>query len=184
MNRLPSICVTLILVTLCVPSAFAVEAASSSAPSEALSAVAEVPVAEEAPSADLTPGRAALYESAMMYKAGRGAWTSLDLGLHRFDYGVTDNFQVGVTALLPIGAFAVLPELKVGGEVAENLHLSLTARAGTALVPGLDQAVGFGGHLAVTYGTPDLHITAGTHAYGLSFVDTESDIIPKLAAVG
>ncbi len=177
MNRFRSICFALILSTLYVPAAFAV-GEMSSAPSEAVAAVAEVPVAEDAPSGDLTPGRAALYESAMMYEAGHGAWTSLDVGVHRFDYGVTDNLQIGVTALLPIGVFAVVPELKVGGEIAERLHLSVTARAGTALAPGLSQMIGFGGHVALTYGTPDLHITAGTHAYGLSLLDSDA------AAVG
>jgi hypothetical protein len=120
------------------------------------------------PSGELTPGRMALYESAYMYKAGKGAWTSMDLGLHRLDYAINDNFQFGVTMAVPIGFLGVVPELKIGGKLADGVHGSVTVRAAMLLLPGALPIFGYGGHAALTFGSPDLHVTAGVHAYGMS----------------
>ena len=131
---------------------------------------------EEALSGELTPGRMGLYESAHMHKAGSGAWTSLDLGLHRLDYAISDRVQMGVMMALPIGFLGVAAELKFGGELAEHVHGAVTVRAATLLLPGVASIVGYGGHAALTYGSPDLHVTAGAHAYGISLLGMEEPI--------
>jgi hypothetical protein len=159
----------LILITAHAPAALAVGDLSEAGQGsfEALSDDLGGAVAETR-SPSVAPGRMALYESAHMYSAGEGAWTSLDLGIHRVDYALTDNLQMGVMTALPIGFLAVVPELKFGGEVLENLHASVTVRAAALIVPEVTPIFAYGGHAALTYGTPDLHVTAGVHAYGLS----------------
>ena len=115
-----------------------------------------------------TPGRMALYESALMPAQGRGSWSTLNLGLQRFDYTVHENVQLGITMVVPIGILAAMPEVKVGGEIAEDLHLAVTGRVGAMVVVGSGAVLGYGGSAMLTYGTPDLHLTAGLHAYGFN----------------
>jgi len=169
--------VILALVTLTSPSALAGVPVSSSDVGETVTTSLAVEVEEDGPSGSLTPGRMGLYESALMPKAGHGAWSSLDLGLQRFDYSLTDNVQLGVSALLPIGILAVMPEVKVGFEVAENLHLAATARAGVLLGPTDEPVFTFGGNAMVTYGTADSHLTAGIHAYAVPVPGLDGDVV-------
>jgi hypothetical protein len=126
------------------------------------------PLTEVAEREHPTPGRMALYESAFMPKRGRFSWSTMNIGLQRFDLAVHDNIQLGISAVLPIGVLAVMPEVKVGGEVAEDLHLAVTARFGTLLMPMVGLVLGYGGSAMATYGTPNLHLTAGVHAYGFT----------------
>ena len=159
------------MVTAFAPSAFASDSLSL-VPERSFAAVSDESglEADLEPSGELTPGRMALYESAHMYKAGEGAWTSLNLGLHRLDYAINDNFQFGVTMALPIGFLGVVPELKMGGKLAESVHASVTLRIATLLLPNAAPVFGYGAHAAVTFGSPDLHVTAGVHAYGMSIL--------------
>jgi hypothetical protein len=163
----------LIILTLHLPAALAVGVDDASAAPESafetLSAVEEVDSLDAGPSGSLTPGRMGLYESALMPREGHGAWTSINLGLHRFDYAVSDHVQLGVTTLVPIGVFAALPEIKVGGELMDNLHLAVTARVGGVLGPEGDLVITYGGNALLTYGNEDYHLTAGLHAYGANF---------------
>lgn len=169
----------LIALTLHLPVALAIGVDASSAAaepaSETLSAAAESGALEAGPSGSLTPGRMGLYESALMPREGLASWTALNLGVHRFDYAVSDHVQVGLTTVIPIGVAVAVPDIKFGTSLTEDLHLAVTARVGGLMAPTGSMLMTYGGNALLTYGDADYHLTAGVHAYGVSVPGRGSD---------
>jgi hypothetical protein len=124
-----------------------------------------------APPTDPNPTGFGLIETAFMPQAGTFSWTAIDIGLQHFEYAVHDNITLTVNTVLPTGVLAGTAGIRVGGEVAQNLHLSFTAGGGgmTFFWDGEFSGglIGFGGGPVLTYGTPDLYFNAKARVYRL-----------------
>lgn len=109
--------------------------------------------------------------TAFMSKKKTFQWSSLDIGLQRFDYSVSDHVEIGGTVTLPVMFFGAAPHVRFGGELAKNVRMS-GGLTGGVLVPLFDDGEAlfgmYGGHFALTIGTPDLYFNTGVQAYGLT----------------
>jgi hypothetical protein len=101
--------------------------------------------------------------SAMMLRKGEGYFSQKELLFTSVNYGLTDFLTVQAGAVLPAwlvdGGFNFIGGFKVGGEVADRIHLAAGAQA--LVLPGA--SLGTVGILfgTATYGTPDAHLSLG-----------------------
>ena len=115
---------------------------------------------------DPSPGRLIISDTAFTTPKGAFAWQTLDVGLHRFDYGVTDNVQIGVTTVLPVMVFGALPEVKIGFDLSESVRLGLVARGGfLSTMVNAETFFVFGGGPMLTIGSEDLALNIQCKAY-------------------
>ena len=119
---------------------------------------------------------------------GQVAWTVYNLGLHELEYGINNNFQAGVSLLLPAGMVAVLPHLKFTVPLSPNVHFGFVAEA---MMFSLFVADSGDSRIGIFGGGPVLTITSGRWlfnfalpTYGISVPkeDTMAAMIPHLGA--
>ena len=118
--------------------------------------------------------------SGMMLEQGEGYISQKELLFTSFAYGLTDNFSIIVGGAVPLWfidpqfTFNIIGGFKVGGEVADDVHLSAGAEA--LFIPGVG---GFGG-LAfgnLTLGDAEGHFTVNVAAPFISEIGFTTQII-------
>jgi hypothetical protein len=112
---------------------------------------------------------------------GNAAWTIFDAGHWTFDYGATDELELGVQTGPPIGAFLVAPQIKVAAH-APSASLALFAFGGAFMpvIGNADSILFYGGGPIVTVGDPDHFASFGMQVYALSASDsTAAFLLPN-----
>jgi hypothetical protein len=123
----------------------------------------EAPAPSEPWFPDRNRTRYLIAPGAMMLRQGEGFLSQQQLLFTSVSYGLTDNITLQAGSVLPawlLGplGFNGLGGVKVGGRVAEGLHLA--AGAHVFFLPGVNGSKPVGLVLGTaTYGTPDAHLS-------------------------
>ena len=105
--------------------------------------------ASVAPGVGPQPGR--IGTTAFMAPSGTMGWSTIGLGLYEVWWAESDHLTLTATSALPVGFAGAAPGVRVGWEVAEDLHLAASLDAG--------------GSATLTWGQPSLYLNISTHAY-------------------
>lgn len=100
------------------------------------------------------PTRVLWGQTAIGRQQGEASWSVYDLGYHTFDYGITDHLQFSVGTVIPIGIYALYPQLKLSAEPWTKIHVGLSFGGGTAgtYMDGVVGAAFWGGGPVFTFG--------------------------------
>ncbi len=121
---------------------------------------------------DPAPGGLGLAETAFMRPPGSFAWTSVDVGVQHFEWGMTPYLTAYASAAVPVPLIAGRLGIRLGTTLAPCLHVSMTVEGGTAYeVISKTMLVAGGGGPALTWGTPDLHLTVKARVWFGSFLE-------------
>lgn len=117
-----------------------------------------------------------LNQTAFMLPKGRGVYENLDVFLsNRVDFGITDNFTAGVG----IDVILLRAHVKVGGQIAKNVHAGLSVVGASAPIFSVSSnrnnnfssssGLWYVNALGVfTFGTPETFLNAGA---GVTYAD-------------
>ncbi len=147
------------------------------------------PLPEVQPEANGDPNATGfgMNETAFMLEKGSFSWTGIDFGLHHFEYAVHENVTLTANATLPLFIFGGTVGTRIGGEIADDLHLSVTADVGGAAVFGFVDGAAlavFGGGPTLTWGSPDLYFNAKARAYGFAAGGSDDAVWLAMPSVG
>ncbi len=105
------------------------------------------------------------------------SWGAYNLGVQTIDGAVTKNIEVGFMTVIPVGGYAALPRLRIGGRITDVVHLGLFGTGGavgTYIESGVGVGFGGGGPLA-TFGTEKLFVNASAPFFGgATYGETET----------
>jgi len=122
--------------------------------------------------------RGIFFPTAFTRPLGEAAWTIFDVGHWTFDYGATDQIEIGVQTGPPVGALLVAPQAKFAIH-ARSASVGLFAFGGAFIpvVGDLNTVLFYGGGPMVTIGSPDRFVNMGVQNY---FVSTGNDGVALL----
>ena len=102
---------------------------------------------------------------------GESEVRNLSIFYTSYDYGLSDNLNVGLSAIPLIAVNVLQLRLRAGVSIGDQLHLSLNGNAYIVLLlfEELNSAVSASG--ALTYGNSDRNLTAGA-GYGFALDDS------------
>jgi len=133
-----------------------------------LRAVTRPPETEESTeTVDPEYGRVILTQTPFTRPAGVTNWTVINLGLHRFNWGISDNVDAGLTTILPAGVLGIAPHLKAGFQVHEFVRVGVSGQAGvfSVFVDSGESVFAFGGSAMAAFGTEDLFLNVSLGGY-------------------
>ncbi len=150
------------------------------------------PLPEVEADADADPNATGfgINETAFMPEKGSFSWTAIDFGLHHFELSVHENVTLTANTTLPVFVVGATVGTRVGGEVADDLHVSVSADVGGGAVFGVVDDVAdagfavFGGGPSLTYGSPDLYFNAKARAYGFAVSETGNAAWLAMPSIG
>lgn len=161
------------------------------APAETTTGETDTPTEADAPKDDWPDDpyltRVVLAPTAFTQTEDRNAWLTIGGVYHEFQISAHPNLGVTVGTMLPIGIFAVAPQVTVSGQVAEHVHVGAygVLALGGPYVDASDSAVwvAAGGGGVLTFGTPDLFANASLLGFaGAELGDAlEPAFVPDLA---
>lgn len=131
--------------------------------------------------------RVVLAPTAFTPPEDRNAWLTIGGVYHEFQIAVHPNIGVTVGTMLPVGVFAVAPQLTVSGQVAEDVHLGAygVLALGGPYVDASDSVVwvAAGGGGVLTFGTPDLSVNVSLLGFAGAELgdDLEPAFVPDVA---
>ena len=112
--------------------------------------------------------------TALGREPGEGSWNIFNLGVWDFDFGISENLQIGITTMVPIVFFAAIPHVKINLPINENVNLAINGTAGVLLcyIGGCDLFVAvYGGGPVLTIGSPELLFNLNFPIYGVTTND-------------
>jgi len=118
--------------------------------------------------ADRDRSRLVYSPTALIREKGQWNWTFHNIALWDIGYGLSDNVEVSVQTVPPIGLLAALPRVKAGFTLQDNIHLALNVTGGFLMpyIGGTDDVFGvIGAGPIMTIGDERLLINLGAPFY-------------------